>query len=564
MRSQLCGAVLLATSAAAVLAVEVDPRRWLHTNPALPERAALDRLHLKLAWKTLVPMDGRRDGFVSIQQHDKYVLTQNRSGLIHMLEAETGRTLWRTRVGQAYRPTLPMAFNYRAVFVVNGTVLYALDHDSGRQLWQFQLPEGLSAGPVVDDVYIYLCGVSSRLYCYELPQKPVEEVLRLADSPAPVPKVPDKRPVLPYDNNRSSTGTITYMTSVTGAGREIATGPQPKPRWDTMTNLRLELQPVVSRLAVLAVGTRGNVLGMERDPINTRYADELYRFPLDGAVEAQPSSFEDTAYVGSRDANLYAIDMPSGKFNWRYTAGTAITREPMVTEEDVYIVAEDLGLARVDRRTGEPRWQIPHRGRIIDANPEADRFLAVNPKFVYALDRAGRLLVLDRARGTTLSRYDVRDFTFPAPNQVTDRLFLVAHNGLILCLHDRDYPEPVRHRLREERMNNPVLAVRHALDQPVVEKDRGLRPLFVVIRDLAHSMNVNIVIAERAFKLERAEPISEKMVRLPAGENETLRDVLTKLLTPLEATFETAGGTIFILPAKKGNPMPMPMPMPMN
>ena len=40
----------------------------------------------------------------------------------------------------------------------------------------------------------------------------------------------------------------------------------------------------------------------------------------------------------------------------------------------------------------------------------------------------------------------MRDFVYPVPNEITDRLYLAAHNGLIVCLHDRDYATPLRHR----------------------------------------------------------------------------------------------------------------------
>jgi hypothetical protein len=99
----------------------------------------------------------------------------------------------------------------------------------------------------------------------------------------------------------------------------------------------------------------------------------------------------------------------------------------------VYIVAERTGLVRLDRATGLAVW----------TSPNAWRFLAVNPKFVYATDRMDRLLVLDRATGTQLSRYDTSAFNVVIVNDKSDRLFLAAHDGTILCLHDRGFPAPV-------------------------------------------------------------------------------------------------------------------------
>src|SRR6185437_8629371 len=115
-------------------------------------------------------------------------------------------------------------------------------------------------------------------------------------------------------------------------------------------------------------------------------------------------------------------------------------------------------------------WRIPVRGGLAESNAAADRFLAANPKYVYAADASGRLLVLDRRRGVTLSGFDFKDFVFPVPNEVTDRLYLAANNGLIVCLHDREYPQPIRYRLREEEAENPI---RLRLGEPITRAEPG-------------------------------------------------------------------------------------------
>ena len=106
------------------------------------------------------------------------------------------------------------------------------------------------------------------------------------------------------------------------------------------------------------------------------------------------------AYVASRDFNVYAVDTLKGRLIWKMTGGAPIHRKPEVTDEDVYVAADREGLSRINRLSGDQVWR----------NREADQFLACNKKFVYATDRKGQLLVLDKVRGTTLSGYDTRDF----------------------------------------------------------------------------------------------------------------------------------------------------------
>lgn len=139
-------------------------------------------------------------------------------------------------------------------------------------------------------------------------------------------------------------------------------------------------------------------------------------------------------YTVRRDGGLTAELVETGFRLWRFSLNGRVARRPYIMNHDVFVAVEGSGLFRIDRETGESRWN----------NPEATRFLAANPKFVYAMDRLGQLLVLDYARGTRLSTFDTREFVVPIGNEESDRIFLASHSGLLICLHDRDYPTPLR------------------------------------------------------------------------------------------------------------------------
>src|SRR5262245_59537566 len=85
----------------------------LYTRPAVPSREALDRLHLKMAWRVYVPTEGKQDGLFSVQIPERaftkvtakgrvpaqQVLVQTKSGAIMALDPDTGEVQWRARVG---------------------------------------------------------------------------------------------------------------------------------------------------------------------------------------------------------------------------------------------------------------------------------------------------------------------------------------------------------------------------------------------------------------------------------------------------------------------------------
>ena len=91
--------VLLGTTAAVGLTMPVlaqSARSQLYSTPLPPPREVLDRLNLQMNWRVYVPMDGRHDGLATVQLHGPDLYVQTRSGMMALLDAETGVTRWRS------------------------------------------------------------------------------------------------------------------------------------------------------------------------------------------------------------------------------------------------------------------------------------------------------------------------------------------------------------------------------------------------------------------------------------------------------------------------------------
>src|SRR6516165_804858 len=164
---KLACAVLAAIGLTVMVEAQI-PRSDTYTTPLPPPREVLDRLNLQMAWAQYIPMDGRRDGLSTVQMRGTDVFVQTRSGLVALLDAETGAIRWRTRVGIPYRVAHGLAFNSRAVFTVNNTYLYALDRKTGGLRWQYRLREGVAAPPVADERFIFVPTPTGRLTAYLL------------------------------------------------------------------------------------------------------------------------------------------------------------------------------------------------------------------------------------------------------------------------------------------------------------------------------------------------------------------------------------------------------------
>jgi outer membrane protein assembly factor BamB len=541
---------LLATVALllAVRAAPAQERERMYSDPALPAREALDRLNLELVWRISLPMEGRRDSIVSIQHTGRQILAQTRGGVVSLFDAETARLVWRVRIGEPFRTAYPPAFNSTAVFAINGGTLFALDRSNGALQWQLNLPGGLAAPPLADEDQVYLfTGTGSALayrpYTVEVP----ENVAPFAMPP--------------------SYGAIDVSAVKKREDERVIQVVRPLPVWDSVTRLRLELPAVQSPEMVLVPGPGGEVLGLLKYP-REGYGPEAYRFPLETSLRAGPGALGNAAYFPGRDGHVYAFDMNKNRVLWRQLVSPeALTRTPVVTEQDLFVVSES-GMARLDRETGNPLWRIPRGNRVVHTQAEADRFLAANPKFVYALDRSGRLVILDRARGLFLARFDITDYVVPVVNQQTDRLYLAANNGLILCLRDRDYPQPVRQRKLSDREREAgktpeerAKELKDRLTQPVTLDAGDPRPLRQYLEDLRRMYGIKSFVSDEAYRKNMLPSPLDMKVKIPKVDKVPLSEVLQKVLEDVGSTFVPVGDQIFIIPkAKAALPPPPPAP----
>ena len=254
--------------------------------------------------------------------------------------------------------------------------------------------------------------------------------------------------------------------------KEPYTGPKPVPLWNYSADSRLEQAPLQTQDLVFLAGVDGVYFGTSKYD-----GRQQYRFKAEAALSAPPGQYGDVAYVASQDFNVYAIDMVAGQILWRFTGGAPILRKPEVLDEDMYVAPQRVGLYRLRRVTGEEIWHAR----------DAKRFLAANKKFVYATDHSNRLLILDRARGTRLTTFDTHDYAVPVSNELTDRFFLASNDGLLVCLHDRDFSRPLL--MKKVRELQPIGGSRRPdlrRRKGAASQQRSLRPKRLLSHSLSH------------------------------------------------------------------------------
>jgi outer membrane protein assembly factor BamB len=382
----------------------------LYTRPELPSEEMLERLNLTLAWHTRLAMDGLRDGLVSLQlvptKTSFQFIVQTRRGAVVALDAETGDLLWQTQVGQPYWPGQPVAYNSHALYVTRREFLYALERSTGKQ--QFESADART--------------------------RQRRPGFLLADVPSAAPVANERMLYIPFGTHVVALDLPYERAPRSGLARGDDVPPdEPFVAWNVkLFGVRVDQPLVLAGPSLGAVSPSGAFLSL-----SSQEPSEPLLFKTGATAKAALGQYESSAYLGSENGNIYALNIGSADLLWSFNAEAPILRKPAVTAKDVFVSPERVGLFRLDRKTGAALW----------LNRDAEQFLAVGKDFVYARDRLDRFLVLDYVRGTTLARYDLRDYTIHVENELTDRIYLASNDGRIICLRHRGQTTPLLNKL---------------------------------------------------------------------------------------------------------------------
>jgi hypothetical protein len=416
-----------------------------------------------------------------------------------------GDILWTYRAQQRPGAIRPLAVGPKEVYLVQGQRFFVLDRADGKVKYSEELSSTAGAGPIADAEQVYIPLDNRKLVAYSHVQKiPGYRPPKPFEAPDHVSRInlaPQPADPLSTPQNRSpsvgmlevmrppfyrSTDTIDSHVSVgmlknlrppyreVNAARSPSVGMLPNLRnvyelsdkesvtrvkfmWELLAPGQLLDTPVLtsdpthSGSDMIHSSTGRSLFTARREGDRTNSI--LTEYFTDAAITAPLTSQGDSMYVATADSNLVSLSvtelrepsmavntLPRGKF----TSGGPVEQKPLLTDNAIYIVGERWGLMRLKHGTLDPQWQerLPD-GRVRPKpNEDVVRVLSANSIYVYALDRRGRLLVIDALRGSTLSTFDVSTFSVPVTNETTDRVYLASNGGLLLCLHDRQRVRP--------------------------------------------------------------------------------------------------------------------------
>jgi eukaryotic-like serine/threonine-protein kinase len=87
-----------------------------------------------------------------------------------------------------------------------------------------------------------------------------------------------------------------------------------------------------------------------------------WKFKTRGMVISSPAIEAGTAYVGSTDGKLYAVDLASGEAKWKFATEARVVSSPAVAQGVVFFLSYDGNFYAVNAADGKLKWKFKTGG----------------------------------------------------------------------------------------------------------------------------------------------------------------------------------------------------------
>lgn len=265
---------------------------------------------LTRSWYAQMSMNRANEKVTDVTLNGGMLFVQTNGGVVHALDAETGRADWVETIGRGDRTTVTPGANAKNVAIINGSTLYLLDRPTGRIEWSRQLRGSAGAGPVLTKEYVIVPLVNGMLEGYRLGKKEHE-------SP-----------------------------------------------WIYQSIGKVFNQPVMTPEVMGWTTDRGYFYVASNDPMKIRA-----RLQTRGPIEARPGYWTPYFYATSMDGYVYAIHGRTAETAWKFAVADPITEAPIAVDGRVYIVRETGGMFCLDGAKGSQLWFSPGVSQFISVSP---------------------------------------------------------------------------------------------------------------------------------------------------------------------------------------------------
>jgi outer membrane protein assembly factor BamB len=142
--------------------------------------------------------------------------------------------------------------------------------------------------------------------------------------------------------------------------------------------------------------------------------DLVWKFKTHGKIESSPAIEHGLVFIGSDDANTYAIDLVKGHKVWEYRTGGAVEAAPCVVDGVVFVGSSDGFLYAIDANSGAFKWKYETDAEILGAANWA-RSADAQGTWILVGSYDGKLHCVDAGNGDVVWAYETDNYVNGAP-----------------------------------------------------------------------------------------------------------------------------------------------------
>lgn len=202
----------------------------------------------------------------------------------------------------------------------------------------------------------------------------------------------------------------------------------------------LNLKPAADDKAVYTADKKGRILARTLEK-----GKKLWRQETDYRLGAGPAVSADLVIVGSRDAEVLALDKHTGTPQWAQLLSGEVLASPVVSDEynTVYIHAVDGSLSALDLTDGRIRWVVDHpvpalslRGASAPAIVGSSVVIGYADGKVAAFDAQTGAMRWEKALATPQGRTDIQRMVDinADPVGVGENVYVVSYQGKLAAM----------------------------------------------------------------------------------------------------------------------------------
>lgn len=235
-------------------------------------------------------------------------------GIFHAVKADTGTKLWTFDAGSGIHSSANFIGD-KLVFGDDGADIYCLSTD-GKKLWEDKAGDRVNGSPAIggSPASAYVSGCDAQLRAITMDGGKERFAKDMGALCPGSPAIAGSKIVVGTDGGKI----VCYSED---GQKELWT-------FDKIDEQAMVYSSPAVCDGIVVAGTRDrNVYGLD---VNT--GKQIWKFPTRGDVDSSPAISDGRVYIGSKDKHLYVLDLHSGKKLFDFVAGRGITATPAIGE----------------------------------------------------------------------------------------------------------------------------------------------------------------------------------------------------------------------------------------